>query len=91
MAKTDQDQHLKLSPQRYISFLKAFFDKKHSRIPQVNNIHGKNYLSPPGTHFFFLILLWKEFQNLGLKVVDSSKKGEADVILSQGKPKKCKV
>ena len=53
MAKTDQDQHLKFSPQRYISFLKAFFDKKHSRIPQVNNIHGKNYLSPPGTHFFF--------------------------------------
>ena len=31
LAKIDQDEHLKLSPQSHILFQNVFFDKKHSK------------------------------------------------------------
>ena len=53
LAKTGQEQHLKLSLQSHILFLKVFFDKKHSKpLPQAN-IHGRKSLSPPRAPIFF--------------------------------------
>ena len=65
MAKTDQDQHLKLSPQTHIIFLKVFLSRNIVSPPQAK-IHGRNSLSFPRHLFSF----WSSsFQNLGLKVV----------------------
>ena len=58
LAKTGQDQHLKLSPQCHILFYKVIFDKKHSKPTQVN-IFGSNSLIPPGINIFFWSSLFK--------------------------------
>ena len=73
MAKANQDQHMKLSPQSHILLLKFFFDKKHSNSPR--QISDKNSLSPPQDTHFFLI---PPVLNLGLKVVPKQKVGRQD-------------
>ena len=39
-AEAGQDQHLKLSPQNHIFYLKAFFNKKHSKRPRQISMAG---------------------------------------------------
>ena len=46
LAKTGQDQYLKLSPQ-------IFFDKKYSKPTPKGNISDRNSSSPPKYPFFF--------------------------------------
>ena len=71
MAKTDQNEHLKLSPQNHVLFLKVFFWQR-------------NIVSRPGKYPWqelskslqaLIIFLIPLFQNLGLKLVPMQKGG----------------
>ena len=50
LAKTGQDQHLKLSPQSHILFYKVFLDKEHSEPP--GKYLWKELFKSPQTLFF---------------------------------------
>ena len=59
LAKTDQDQHLKFSPQSHIFFLKVSFLTRNIVSPLGKNPWQELFKSPPSTHFFPDSLIFK--------------------------------
>lgn len=85
MAKTNQDQHFKFSPQRHVLVYKLFFDNKDNKHPR--QISVAETLKPFRQSSFFSSLPPIFFQNLGLKVAPPAERGEEDTVNTIARPK----
>ena len=73
MAKTGQDQYLKLSPQSHILFYKVLFDKEQ---PPSKYLLWQELLKCPQTLIFFLI---SPFSKFGTESCTSQEEGGSEV------------
>ena len=89
MAKTNQDQHFKFSPQRHVLFYKLFFDNKDNKHPRQISVaetlkpfRQSSFFSslppPPPPHFF------SEF---GTESCPPAERGEEDTVNTIARPK----
>ena len=85
MAKTNQDQHFKFSPQRHVLFYKLFFDNKDNKHPR--QISVAETIQALQAIIFFLIPPPHFFSEFGTESCPPAERGEEDIVNTIARPK----